>query len=48
VRAAGLAGLLDLDQVARMNIVDITINGNFLGNERMLAMRHTSSITLDG
>jgi hypothetical protein len=37
VRAAGLAGLLNLDEVARMNIVDVTVNGNFPGNERMLA-----------
>jgi hypothetical protein len=37
VRAAGLARFLDLDEVTRMDIVNVTVNGNFPGNERMFA-----------
>jgi hypothetical protein len=35
--AASLARLLNLDEAAGMNVVDVTVNGNFPGNERMLA-----------
>ena len=35
--AASRGGLPYLDETARVNIVDVTVNRNFAGNERMLA-----------
>jgi hypothetical protein len=35
--AASRSGLPYLDETARVNIVDVTVNRNFAGNERMLA-----------
>jgi hypothetical protein len=35
--AASRGGLPYLDDAARVNIVDVTVNRNFAGNERMLA-----------